>query len=176
MRLTQPSTTGQDVQYSIVKIQGCTDLTLGFDILNQEPRVSKRRYCNKVLVHECVTVPVSDPLPLVKAELMATDDPCYSLFNIFKSSEIVDEVPASITLQLDDADLVIGLIVDFVKTDTCCLPLRMAYRLYGYYADGTRILLSNGNMYVTPCSCESGSASVGGDGGCGEDYWTSVSW
>jgi len=177
MRVTLPKIEGDNLPYSTLKIQGCTDIDVGFDILDSNPTVSKRRYCNKVLVHECVSVPVVDPMVLERAEFMATADPCYSVFNVFKSSIEIDEVPPTVTLQLNDDDLVIGVIVHFVKTETCCLPLRMSYRLYGYIDADSRVLLANGNLYVTPCSCSSGVPEPDGTCvDCGGDYWTDVDW
>lgn len=152
MRVTQPVSDGQILPYNVVKILGCTDVTVGFDILNQQPTVSKRRYCNKVLVHECITVPSLEPLALDRVEFLATDDPCYKFFNIFKSSDTVGDTDPTIELQLDEDDLVIGILVNFTKDETRCLPLRMSYRINGY-VDDTRVNLAQGNLYISPCPC-----------------------
>ncbi len=177
MRFTQPVNDDQSLPYGVVKVQGCADVTVGFNILNEEPQVSKRRYCNKVLVHECVSIPVPDPIDLVKAEFMATDDPCYSVFNVFKSSVLIDDIQPTVTLQLNGDNLVIGLLVKFAKTDTCCMPLRMSYRFYGYPPEeGTRILLSQGNLFITPCSCVATTPTGGTSVGCGGNFWTDVNW
>lgn len=165
MRITRP-TNEESLPYNVIKIFGCSDSTVGFDILNQQPTVSKRRYCNKVLVHECVTVPVVDPIDLSKAEFLATDDPCYSFFNIYKSSDTVEDLEPTIELQLNDDDLVIGILVNFKTSETSCVPLQMAYRLYGY-SDDTRILLSQGTLLITPCS---------NTDNCNTSVWTGISW
>lgn len=145
--------------YSTVKLDGCSEAKLGFDFLSDQPSISKRRYCNKVLVHECVSVPGVEPLDAVKVEFMATSDPCYHFFDIFKTSE--DD---GITLQLDGPST-IGVIVNFTGEETCGLPPIMAYKLYVYLDEG-RILVSNGNLCVTPCCCEDIEPSE----------WLGVSW
>lgn len=176
MRFSRPTSEWQLLPFTDIKVQGCADATVGFQFLENQPAVAERRYCNKVLVHECIDVPEIDPVALVKAEFMATDDSCYRLFNIFKSSEEVEEVLPTIDIQLNDDDLAVGLLVNFKKTETCCLPLRMSYRLYGYLDSDNRILLSNGNLYVTPCSCSSGVPDAGTVVDCGGNFWTDVDW
>lgn len=153
MRVTQPVDDGQVLPYNVIKILGCSDITVGFDILNQAPTVAKRRYCNKVLVHECITVPELEPLALSRVEFLATDDPCYTFFNIVKSSDALGTVSPTVDLQLNDDDLVIGILVNFKKDETGGLPLRMTYRINGYDEDGVKINLAQGNLYVSPCPC-----------------------
>lgn len=155
------------IPYSTVKIDGCSETKLGFDFLSEQPSIGKRRYCNKVLVHECITVPEITPLELAKVEFLATDDPCYKIFNIFKSSEIVDSVDPTVELQLDVDNKVIGIIISFVIEETCCQPLTQAFKLYGYYSNGERILLANGNLAITPCSCPDGVTNT---------TWEDVRW
>ena len=157
-----------DLPYSTIKVNGCSNSTVGFQFLDNQPQTGRRRYCNKVLVHECVVVPEDNPMDLSKVEFIATSDPCYRFFEIFKSSvEVAGEDP-TVTLQLNDDDLVEGVLVEFTPEETCCLPLRMAYRLYGFDAvSGDRFLLSNGSLYVSPCTCD----------GCGtNEVWTEVQW
>lgn len=168
MRITQPVSDDGLLPYNVVKILGCSDVTVGFEILNHAPTVSKRRYCNKVLVHECITVPSLEPLSLSKVEFLATDDSCYQVFNLFKSSEIVSGIDPTVELQLNDADLVIGILVHFTKSETTCLPLRMVYRINGYDEDNVRVNLAQGNLYVTPCpnSCSDSETST----------WVGVDW
>lgn len=166
MIYSKPTNTGV-IPYSTVKIDGCSEAKLGFDFLSEQPSVGKRRYCNKVLVHECVSVPEIAPLELERVELVATDDPCYKFFNIFKSSEEVDSLAASIELQLDDDDKVIGIIITFQISETCCQPLSQAYKLYGFDLDGERILLANGNLVITPCPCPDGTMPV---------TWEDIRW
>lgn len=166
MRFTQPTTEPQTLPFTPLKIQGCTNLTIGFDLLEEEPEVSRRRYCNKILVHECVSVPAVSPMELDYVELLATEDPCYSVFRLYKTSrEDVEDVSPTIQLQLNDDNLVIGILVEFSEDETCGQPLRMAYKLYGY-VDDTRILLSNGNLYITPCRCSDE----------GPTTWENLSW
>ena len=160
MIYSKPTNTGV-IPYSTVKIDGCSEAKLGFDFLSEQPSVGKRRYCNKVLVHECVTVPQVEPLDALKVEFLATADPCYHFFDVFKTSENADEIE----LQLDDDDLTIGVIVNFTGDDTCGLPVTMVYRLYVYLIDG-RILVSNGTLCVTPCCCEDEAPSD----------WVGVTW
>jgi hypothetical protein len=167
MRLTQPTGGGQAPPYNVLKIYGCSDTNVGFDLIETMPTVSARRYANKVLVHECVSIPQISPMELLKVEFLATADSCYSRFEVFKSSETVDTVPPSITLTLDDYDLVTSILVSFDKDETCCLPLRLAYRLYGYTDDDSRVLLSNGNLLVTPCECPDDIKPV---------IWKEVQW
>lgn len=168
MRLTRPQSGATTAPpYNIVKINGCADTTIGFDLLDSNPTVSKRRYCNKVLVHECVSVPAVSPLALSKVEFLATSDSCYKFFEVFKSSETVDGVDPSITLELNGDDEVVAIAVSFLTDETCCLPLRMAYRLYGYDPDGVRILLTSGNLLVSPCDCPDGVTP---------QIWKEVQW
>lgn len=167
MRYTQPkNTTDQPIGFSTVKIQGCSDVTVGFDILDSAPTVAARRYCNKVLVHECVAVPEILPTELTRVEFMATDDPCYKYFKYFKSSALVDSISPTVTLQLDADDLVIGILVNFSSTETNCAPLRLTYKLWGYPPTGARILLSQGNLFVSPCN----------NGSCDDSIWTDINW
>jgi hypothetical protein len=98
----------------------------------------------------------------VKIEFMATADPCYTFFEIFKTSE----TDGDIDIQLNDDDLAIGAIINFTTEDTCGISLALAYKLYVYTAD-ERILVSNGNLVVTPCCC-------GPD--VEKTEWTDVNW
>lgn len=148
MRYTKPTNVDL-LPYSTVKIDGCSEAKLGFDFLSEQPSIGKRRYCNKVLVHECISVPESEPLDVTKAELLVTSDPCYHFFEIYKATDDSDE---SITLQLNGDDLTIGVLIDFTPDDTCGLPQIMAYRLY-VTVDDERILMSQGNFCITPCCC-----------------------
>lgn len=166
MRFTQPVNNDPTLIYNTIKIQGCANSTVGFNFLKEEPTVSKRRYCNKVLVHECVTVDVVDPMELDVVELLATDDPCYKLFNIFKSSETVDNIPPTLELQLDTDNKVIGVLASFTTNETCGQPLRLAYKLYGYTEDEEKVLLAVGNLFISPCECEGDDPSL----------WTDVGW
>lgn len=167
MRVTQPINDTQPLSFNTIKILGCEDVTVGFQILNLEPTVSKRRYCNKILVHECVEVPSIDPLQLDKVEFLATDDPCYGAFNIYKSSETIQDIPPSITLQLDMSNLTVGILVDFLTDETSRVPIRMTYRLYGYPSSGSRIILTQGNLLISPCN--------NGEN-CSEQIWTGLNW
>lgn len=155
------------IPYSAVKIDGCSEARLGFDFLSEQPSTSRRRYCNKVLVHECVTVPEVEPLALERVEFLATDDPCYTFFNLFKSSNTVGDTEPTIELQLDEDDLVIGVLINFTREETCCLPLRMSYRLNAYDEDGTKMTLSQGNIYVSPCPMTAD---------CERATWVDVEW
>lgn len=162
MIYSKPTNTGI-IPYSTVKIDGCSEAKLGFDFLSEQPSIGKRRYCNKVLVHECVTIPEIEPMDAVKVEFMATSDPCYHFFEIFKTSDNDD---LEIELQLDDDDLTIGVIVNFTGEDTCGLPMTMAYKLYVYLADG-RELVSTGTLCVTNCCCEDGT---------NPPLWAGINW
>lgn len=174
MRFTQPVNNDQALPYNVLKVQGCADVTIGFNILQDEPQIGKRRYCNKVLVHECVSIPINDPLDLVRVDFLATSDPCYKFFEIFKSSEEIDYDLPTIELQFNEDYLVVGVLLKFSRTDTCCLPLRLAYRLHGYTPTDERILLSNGNLYITPCACTDQSDTNNiPNGGV---FWTNVDW
>lgn len=173
MRIAEPSGESNILPYLNVRLQGCSDTTVGFTFLSEQSVVGKRRYCNKVLVHECLTINEPDPLDLSKVEFIATDDPCYLTFNIFKSSEEVDYIDPTIVIQTNELGEAIGVLVTFTSSEICCLPLRMAYRLYGYVDDyNTRILLANGNLYVTPCNC-SEMGEIPTSGGV---FWTGITW
>lgn len=180
MRYTKPQQEEQLVPFQTLKIQGGTDATIGFDFLASEPVVGRRRYCNKVLVHECVPAEVLEAIPITKAEFIATSDACYSVFEVYKTSEASDYIEASITLQREDdedpSSDAVGVLVSFAKDETYCLPLRMTYRLYGYYPQGTRIMLSTGTLYVTPTGNAVISSSSPTVVDCGGDYWTDVDW
>ena len=141
-------------------------MTVGFEFLVDRPTVSKRRYCNKVLVHECVGLPEIAPTSLDRVEFIATSDPCYKVFEIYKTSEATDDIDATIEIQLNDDDLAVGAIVSFLSSETCDVSGRMAYKLIGYDEDGVRIILAQGNMYTTPCACQE----------CREGFWTNVDW
>ena len=169
MRFSQPVNDEPTLLYNTVKIQGCVDSTVGFNLFREEPTVSKRRYCNKILVHECIPAQVSDPIELLRVEFLATDDPCYSQFNIFKSSDEIDSIEPTIELQFDEEDYekVIGVLVHFTISETCCQPLISAYRLYGYTPEDEKILLSNGNLFITPCTCPEDVVQA---------EWTDVQW
>jgi hypothetical protein len=173
MRIAEPSGESNLLPYSTVRLQGCSDTTVGFTFLTEQPVVGKRRYCNKVLVHECLTINEPDPIDLTKVEFIATDDPCYLSFNIFKSSEQVDEIAPTIVIQTNELGEAIGVLVTFTNSELCCLPMRMAYRMYGYLDDyTTRILLSNGNLLVSPCNC----SELTEDAPSGGVVWTGITW
>jgi hypothetical protein len=166
MIISKPTNT-ELIPYSTVKIGGCSETKLGFDFLSEQPSVGKRRYCNKVLVHECVSAPAAAPLDLTKVELLATDDSCYTFFNVYKSSDQIQEIEPTIELQENDDYLIIGVIITFSTEEIIQLPIRMAYRLYGYYAEGDRILLSQGNLFTNPCGT--------GDP-CEKTTWLGLAW
>lgn len=173
MRLTQTTTANEEVlPYNVIKILGCMDSVVGFEIKTLEPTITKRRYCNKVLVHECVPVPELEPLALDRVEFLATNDPCYRFFNLFKSSDTIGTVEPTITLQYneDEEPLVIGILVNFTKEETCCLPLRMSYRINGYDPDGMRVNLGQGNLNVSPSGCATDCDD------CEPVTWVDVDW
>lgn len=168
MRITPPTGTGQPLPLNVIKIFGCSDTAVGFELLDSNPSVAARRYCNKVLVHECVSIPQADPMDLEKVEFLATSDSRYKVFEIFKSTVEVDNVDSSIEQELNGGGFTTVIAVTFSANDTCCLPLRLTYRLYGYITDThERVLLSNGNLLVTPCECPEGVAPC---------TWTDVDW
>lgn len=182
MRFSQPTTSGSELlPYSSLKIEGCSDTTIGFEFVSGQSETGRRRYCNKVLVHECLTVIEPDPIELEKVEFLATDDPAYRYFNIFKSSEIVDGVNPAITIQLNELGEAIGVIIFFDRDDLCCSPLKMAYRMYGYLPSESgdenntndRILLSQGNLYVTFCPCNEVDGTLPNEGG---PLWSGLNW
>ncbi len=162
---SQPTKTDV-VPYSTVKIDGCSETMLGFEFISEQPSIGKRRYCNKVLVHECVSVPTEEALDLDKVVLLATNDPCYTYFNYYKSSEQIEDIAPSIELQLNISNLVTGVIITFTKEETTAVPTRLAYRLYGH-KDNTRTLLSQGNLFITPC---------GNPDNCSTQIWTGLDW
>lgn len=176
MIVSQVTTEVPKLPYSSFRINGCSDSNIEFTLLENLPVTKERRYCNKVLVHECISAPFEAPLPLTKAEFIATSDPCYSTFELFKSSEGQFGIASTITLvptsdESDDSpsgDEEIGsILVQFTEIETCCLPLSMTYKLYGYEDDETKLLLSTGRIYVTPCTC---------CGVCSKNYWVDVGW
>jgi hypothetical protein len=172
MRISQPTGDSNLLPYLNIRLQGCSDTIVGFTFLTEQPVVGKRRYCNKVLVHECLTLNEPDPIDLTKIEFIATDDPCYSLFNIFKSSEDIDEIAPTIEIQTNVGGEAIGALITFSKSELCCLPMALAYRLYGYTDVTTRILLANGSLYITPCNCTELTETPTTSG----TVWTGVTW
>ncbi len=167
MRVTQPVSDGQRLPYNVVKIYGCSDATVGFEILKEQPTVGRRRYCNKVLVHECVTVPELEPLALSRVEFLATADPCYKFFDLVKSSATLGSTAPTVELQLNDDDLVVGILVHFKAKETGCLPIRMTYRINGYDEDDVKMVLAQGNLFVTPCTSTEA---------IDKSYWVDVEW
>ncbi len=166
MRFTTTTSDVPKLPYSSFRINGCSNSNIEFFLIENLPVTKERRYCNKILVHECISAPFSAPLTLDKAEFLATSDPCYNTFEIFKSSEEVNGQPTSIELIFDETGDTTSVLVQFTDIETCCVPLSMTYKLYGYVGD-EKILLSIGRLYVTPCSC---------CGKCGDDYWVDVGW
>ena len=158
MRFTKPDAP-INLPYSVVKVDGCVNTAIGFTLLKEEAEVNKRRYCNKILVHECIEAVLPDPIELDSVELLATSDPCYKTFEIYKTS------PADITLEKDVEDKVTHISVAFTPEDTVCAPLKLAYRLYGYI-DGGRILLSQGTLNTAPCTVDVTPVP----------YWTDLAW
>jgi len=150
MRFSQPTSDGQPFIYSHIKINGCAESIVGFDLLNEAPSISKRRYCNKTLVTECITVPEVAPLDLASAQFIATDDPCYGHLVFDKRTS---GTSPKVSLQLNATPETIGILVDFDAAETCGLPPRMAYKLYGTITGGGNMLLAQGNIYITPCRC-----------------------
>lgn len=171
MRFSKPQTT-ERLRYTSLHINTCSDVSVIFDLLSGAPQVAARRYCNKILVHECVTAVDEAPLDLTNVEFFATSDPCYGLFEFYKQSTEQNGEPATIVLHENEDELVTNIEVTFTKEELCCKPLRMSYRLYGTIAatedePEERLLLSNGVLYLTPCQC---------CGGCSNVTWTEVDW
>lgn len=153
--------------YTSVLIDTCTDVSIVFDLLENVPQETKRRYCNKVLVHECISQPEIQGLDLESVDFMATSDPCYGIFEFYKTSlEQNGEAPSIIRHINEDTDLVESIEIAFKAEELCCKPTRLTYRLYGNIVDEPRILLSSGNLFLIPCQCC----------GCHVDYWTEVGW
>lgn len=166
MIVSKVTTEVPKLPYTSFRINGCSDSTVEFDLIENLPVTKERRYANRVLVHECISAPFEAPLDLIKAEFIATSDPCYSRFELFKSSEAIYGEAPTITFTLNEDDEVITVIVDFKEKETCCKPLSMTYKLYGY-TESDKILLSTGRMFITPCSC---------CGVCTAKYWVEVGW
>ena len=164
MRYTQP-TQPEILRYTALRVEGCSDIVIGFNFLKNEPTVSRRRYCNKILVHECVPLDVADPMQLNRVDFMATDDPCYRFFNIFKSSDAINDTDPTIEIQYDGDNLAIGILVRFTARETAGVPLRMAFRMRGYDDSDIPILLSHGTLYITPCSCDGIPSPIYDDAG-----------
>lgn len=180
MRFSQVTTESNLLPYSSIKLNGCSDATIGFEFVSEQSQTGRRRYCNKVLVHECLSVVEADPIELERVEFLATDDSCYRYFNVFKSSEEVDGIPPAITIQVNELGDAIGVIIAFENDDLCCLPLKMAYRMYGYppsesgdLSDVTRVLLSQGLLYVTYCPCSEVDGTLPTGTG---PLWTGLNW
>ena len=111
---------------------------------------------------------LSEAIDLEKVEFIATSDPCYSKFEIYKSSDVFNEIPPSIVLVQNDELLTTGVIVEFAKNETCILPLTSTYKLYGTLTDTSeRILLSHGVLYTVPCKCCDE---------CNHTYWDDIEW
>lgn len=148
-------------------INTCTDISVIFDLLEDVPQIAKRRYCNKVLVHECITAPEITGMDLESVDFMATSDPCYGFFEFYKSSLEQNGEAASVIRHINpDTDLVESIEVLFDAEELCCKPVRLTYRLYGNLTEEPRVLLATGNLYIIPCSCC----------GCHDEYWTEVEW
>jgi hypothetical protein len=106
-------------------------------------------------------------LDLESVDFMATSDPCYGIFEFYKSSLEQNGVAPEITLHRNiDTDLVEGIELSFEAEELCCKPVRLTYRLYGNLTDEPRVLLASGNLYLIPCQCC----------GCHVEYWTEVGW
>lgn len=131
----------QPVNTSLYAIDRCTDTAIGFEFYQQQVQPTQFRYCNKILVTECVPVAIPQSMNLSKVEFYATEDPCYRLWDVYKSSENTNDIE----LQYNENENVIGVIVRFFSTETEDLPIRMAYRLYGY-EDDCKILLAQGDL------------------------------
>jgi hypothetical protein len=155
--------------YTSLHLNSCSDTSIVFDLLSDVPVTSERRYCNKVLVHECVTEPQSFPVELTSVEFIATSDPCYKYFEFYKRSDIYQGDQPSVVLHDtdDSAALTEAIEVLFTKEDLCCKPLRLSYRLYATFTETEeRKLISSGLLYITPCSgCE-----------CSDTLWTDAGW
>jgi hypothetical protein len=155
--------------YTSLHLDSCADTSIVFDLLTDVPVNSERRYCNKVLVHECITEPEASPVELDLVEFIATSDPCYRFFEFYKRSDIYEGENPSVVLHDDDdsGDLTSMIEVTFTKEDLCCKPVRLSYRLYATFTEtAERKLISRGVLYITPCSgCD-----------CSDDLWTDVGW
>ena len=163
MRIAQPISTPVEQPYQVAKIQGCANLSLGFSFLNDVQISGRRRYCNKVLVHECVTISELNPVDLQSVEFIATSDACYEYFEFYKTST---STPADITIQLNDDDLAVGVLVNFSKEETSAAPMRLVFRLYGII-DDARTLLAQGTLYITPCNNPEYTK---------KELWTNIDW
>lgn len=167
MRFSKATTPAVKLPHTLLKLQSCDDTNVEFTFLDNAPETAARRYCNKILVHECVSVPEPLPINLEDVEFLATGDPCYEVFEVYKVAVTNDVTESSIDIVLNDEDpqLATSVLVKFTKEELCCLPLRMSYRMYGV-VDGARTLLSEGTLYATPCK--------GAD--CDRELWKEVYW
>lgn len=125
---------------SIFLLDRNIDTAIGFEFLSEqlEPYT---QICNETFVNICVGTPTPAPQDITKVEFIATEDVCFKILRVLKTSD--DDLP-NVEMQLDDDDKLIGVIIRFFEYETACLPSSMSYRLYGFKSDNTKILLSQG--------------------------------
>lgn len=167
MRISKPDEVDKPIPYTILKVLGCSDQAVGFTLISQQGEVGKRRYCNKVLVHECATVDIPEGMDLDGVEFLATSDPTYQFFEFYKVSEGTADIDPTVELERNDDGAVTHIDVYFAAAETSGMPTTMAYRLYGLLSPtGERVLLANGRLFIPPC----------GPTNCTQDLWTEVMW
>lgn len=125
---------GRLVVYSVNR---CEDQVIGFEFVSKQYE-SNPRCCGSAIVNLCVPVEVPNPIELHNAEFWATDDPCYKDWVTKKTEE------PGIEIQRDNEEKVTGILVRFSKHDTCCYPLQMAFKLYGFDESECKYFLTSG--------------------------------
>lgn len=168
MRISRPDPVEQSIPYTTIRVPGCSAQAVGFTLLSEVGQVGKRRYCNKVLVHECVTVDVPQAVEMSNVEFIATSDPSYRYFEFYKSAIVVEGVDPQIELELDDYDAVTHITVLFTAEETSGVSPTMAYKLYGYLSpDGEKVLLAQGRLFIPTCNLQID---------CTKELWTDLAW
>lgn len=127
---------------SIYAINRCENQVIGFEFTKKEQVPTSTNFCNNVVVNSCVIVESPVSLGSESFEFLATDDPCFDNWLINKT-----ESP-HIEIQKNDDDLVVGVLVNFFKDETKCLPNQIAFRLYINDENNCRYRLSSGLLLI----------------------------
>lgn len=122
---------------AVYAINRCEDQVIGFEFVTRKYQSNPTCF-GSAIVNLCIPVEILSPIELENAEFWATNDTCYKDWIIQK------KLPSEIEVQRDIDDKVTGILVRFSNEESCCYPLNMAFRLYGFDNNNCKFLISTG--------------------------------
>lgn len=125
------------LRLDVCSVNRCEDQVIGFEFVAKGYQVNPQ-CCGNAIVNMCVPIEVLDPIPYDSIEFWATEDTCYKDWTIIKKNS------PEIEIQRNSDDKVTGVLVRFSKTESCCYPLNMAYKLFAFDETGCKHSIATG--------------------------------